>query len=248
MQSIVSAIQFQPTLLDVKANIVKAQMLTHEAAIKGARIIVLPELALSGFTLRNSREAFDACQDRHGYQTEAFTPIAQRFNCHVVLGYVELCDGKLYNSAVTIGPNGVVANSQKHNLYGNDNIWATPSEIMPSVAMTPQGRLGVLICRDISNNYRESYKFYQPEHKFYHKGSVDVVALLTNWGNGYSYPDSSWVELAESLNTNVIVSNRVGKERDLVYKGGSVIITRERKLWTNGSNFDGDCVVGGVIE
>ena len=112
---------------------------------------------------------------------------------------------------------------------------------------TPHGRLGVLICRDASNNFRESYKFYKAKHKFYPRGSVDSIALLTNWGSGYGYPDSSWVELGEETGANIIVSNRLGKERDMNFKGGSCVIDRNRKIWTNGSSFTEAAVVGGVI-
>jgi len=248
MSTIVSAVQYKPSLLDVRENITTALRLVHEAAVKGARVIVLPELSMSGFAINNPREAFDVCQDRHGFQTQAFLPITQAFNCHVVLGYIELLDSNLYNSAVTIGPAGVVANAQKHNLHGCDHNWATPSEMMPTLAITEAGRLGVLICRDACNNYRESYKFYRPEYKFYQKGSVDSICLATNWGSGFSYPESAWIELSEATNTNVIVSNRIGKERDLVFKGGSCIISRSGRIWTYGSSFTDECVVGGIIE
>ena len=71
--------------------------------------------------------------------------------------------------------------------------------------------------------------------------------MLTNWGGDYGYPDSSWVELAEEIDANIIVSNRVGKERDMKFKGGSCIIDRDRRIWTNGSSFTEAAVVGGVV-
>ncbi len=73
----------------------------------------------------------------------------------------------------------------------------------------------MLICRDVSNKYRESYAFYKPGQKFYRKGDVDTIALLTNWGAAYSYPDSAWIELVEDTRANLVVSNRIGKERDM---------------------------------
>jgi predicted amidohydrolase len=45
----------------------------------------------------------------------------------------------------------------------------------------------------------------------------------------------------------VIVSNRVGKERDLTFKGGSAIIDRNGRIWTNGSSFTETAVVGGLV-
>lgn len=245
--AIVAAVQFAPKLLDVRHNLAVAQQMTFEAAAKGARIIVLPELCTSGYSLKNVREAVDCAQEKDGYQTEAFVPIAQRFNCHIVFGYPEIHDGKLYNSAAIVGPSGLENNSQKHNLWGPDAMWAQPSEQHPVVTVTTAGRLGTLICRDAMNHYRESYQFYQPGQKFYDKGGVDVIALLTNWGPSYGYPDHSWVELVESTRANVIVSNRTGNERDLKFKGGACVIDRQRRIWTNGSSFTEDAVVGGVI-
>lgn len=244
---VVAAVQFEPKLLDVRHNLATALEMTFEAAAKGARLIVLPELCIGGYVLESPREAMTVAQERDGYQTRAFTDITNRFNCYVAFGYTELNEGKLYNSAAIVGPCGLAANVQKHNLYGSDNIWAQPSEEYFPVVITPAGRLGALICRDIGNNYRESYAFYDPGHRFYRRGDVDTIALLTNWGAAYGYPDSAWVELVEDTRANLIVSNRIGKERDMKYKGGSCVIDRDRRIWTHGSSFTEAAVVGGVV-
>lgn len=244
--ALVAAVQFEPKLLDVNKNLATALQLSFEAAAKGARVVVLPELCLGGYVLRSVTEAMEVAQDRCGYQTEAFKAITQRFNCHIIFGYTELCEGKLYNSAAVVGPCGLEANAQKHNLWGSDNMWAQPSEAPNPIIITPAGRLGVLVCRDAQNKYRESYAFAHGD-PFYRKGSVDTIALLTNWGGDYGYPDSSWVELVEETRANLIVSNRVGVERDMKFKGGSCIIDRDRRIWTNGSNFTEAAVVGGIV-
>lgn len=245
--SIVAAVQFQPKLHDVHFNLKVAQQMAFEAAAKGASLVVLPELSISGYVLNDKNEAMNCAQDKCGYQTEAFVPIARRFNTHIVFGYVELSEGKLYNSAAVVGPSGVVANCRKHNLWGSDNLWAEAADNLHPVVPTRAGRLGILICRDVMNNYRDTYKFYQHENRFYKKGSVDTIALLTNWGSDYGYPDSSWMELAEETCANVVVSNRVGHERDLKFKGGSAVIDRNRKVYTNGSSFTEAAVVGGLV-
>ena len=245
---VVAAVQFEPKILDVRKNLATACELAFEAAAKGASVVVLPELCLSGYALRDSREASECSQTREGYQTQAFLDIAKNNNCHVVFGYVELLEGKLYNSAAVIGPRGLVSNHQKHNLWANDFLWAESSEAVNPVIVTRAGRLGALICGDAENNYRKSYKFYNENYKFYRAGSVDVIALLTNWSGTTGYPHDSWVNLAEQVNSNVIVANRVGKERELVFKGGSCIVTRGKKVYTNGSSFVNEAVVGGIIE
>jgi predicted amidohydrolase len=244
---VVAAVQFEPKILKVQENVATAQQLAFEAAGKGARVIVLPELCMSGLVLSGVREAADVAQTRDGWQTQAMIEVAKQMNCHIVFGYVELTEGKLYNSAAVVSPGGLEATAQKHNLAGSDNLWAQPSDQFPPVVVTPAGRMGVLICRDAMNKYRESYEFYQAGHRFYKKGSVDTIALLTNWGSGYNYPDTNWVELAESTKANVIVSNRIGEERDMSFKGGSCVIDRDRRIWTHGSTFDSNAVVGGVV-
>ena len=245
-QIVVASIQTQPKLLDVRANLANALQLTFEASAKGARVIVLPELCTSGFVLRSSREAADCAQDKNGYMTEMFMSITNRFNCHVVFGYVESCRGNLYNSAAIVGPHGLEANVQKHNLFGPDAIWAESSEQVFPTVITEAGRLGALICSDITNKPRQSFPG-NVEAPFYHKGSVDTIALLTSWGGrDYAYPDAEWVNLGESLDCNVIVSNRVGKERDMEFKGGSAVISRDKNIYTHGSNFVSEAVVGGL--
>jgi predicted amidohydrolase len=244
---IVAAVQFCPALMKPRDNIEVAKQLVFEACAKGAKLVVLPESCIGGYVLRSPREAFMVCQEADGWQTSEFVPIARRFGAHIVFGYTELAEGKFYNSAAMVGPGGLVGNWQKHNMYGSDNLWAQPSEQTPPIVLTPAGRVGVLICRDANNRYRESYVFHQSGQRFYKPGQVDTICLLTNWGASFGYPDSAWVELVEETRANVIVSNRVGTERDMSYKGGSAIIDRDRHIWTNGSSFTEAAVVGGVV-
>lgn len=245
--TIVAAIQFEPELLNVQKNLAKAQQLSFEAASKGARLVVLPELCLSGYVIHDPKEASMTSQTSNGYQTITFQEIAKRFDCYIVFGYVELSEGNLYNSAAVVGPLGLSANFRKRNLYGSDYLWCSSSDQMPTTVLTPAGRTGVLICRDSMNSYRESSPRHKPGQKFYNKGDVDTIALLTNWGSDYGYPDSSWMDLSESTSANVIVSNRVGLERDMKYKGGCCVIDRNQKVYTYGSNFTTDAVVGGLV-
>lgn len=244
---IVAAIQFEPELFNVQKNLSKAYQLSFEAASKGAKLVVLPELCTSGYVIRDINEAADVAQTSDGYQTKVFCEIAQKFDCYLVFGYVELCDGNFYNSAAVVGPMGLVSNFRKRNLYGSDYLWCTKSDQVPITVLTPAGRTGVLICRDSLNSYRESSPHHKPGQKFYKKGDVDTIALLTNWGDSYGYPDSSWMDLSESTGANVIVSNRIGSERDMKYKGGCCIIDRKQKVYTYGSNFTDDAVVGGLV-
>jgi predicted amidohydrolase len=245
--ALVAACQFDILFNDVTGNLNRAQQLAFEAAAKGARVIVLPELCVSGYALKTPAAAALLSQHKNGFQTQMFVPVASHFNCHIIFGYVEIEDGLLYNSAACVGPTGLLGNFRKHNLQGRDYLWATPGETLHSVIPTTEGRLGILVGRDVMNQYRQSHPFFQGGRPFYKKGSVDVIALPSNWLKMQEYPPTEWVELAESTGTNVIVANRVGREVEAEFGGGSLVVDRKLVVWTNGSSFSDTAVVGGVI-
>ena len=243
---IVAAIQFSPGSLQIEENLCAAQALAFEAASKGARIITFPELCLCEDDITDRRMASEYSQCIDGYQTEMFLPICEKFNCHVVFGYVELHDNKLYNSAVIVGPSGAVGNTRKHNLHGTDYFWADQcDDLMPTV-LTTEGRLGVLLSRDAKNCYRKSYKHYNEDNRFYQKNCVDIIALLTCCDDT-THPSSEWMELAESVATNVIVANTIGEKAGVRVGGGSCVISRDLNVWTHGARFIGSTIVGGVL-
>lgn len=246
MRVLSAAVQFAPMILEINENLTMVLRMTFEAAQKGAKIIVLPELCVSGVSLQNSSEASQCAQTLDGAQTQAFTQIAKKFDCTIVFGYVQYHDGLFYNSAAIVDNRGIIGNVQKHNLWGPDSLWATSSQEQFPNVMAHGLRLGTLICRDAMNKYRDS----SPNSggpNFYGNNSVDVIALCTSWGSGYGYPDIAWVDLRESTGANVIVSNRVGVDRDLEFKGGSAILSRDGDIYTNGSSFTEPAIVGGWV-
>lgn len=248
-ERIVAAAQFEPRAHRVDENIAQALELTLDAASKGARIIVLPELCISGYDLSGPREAMECAQTVDGYQTNAFVPIAERFNCHVVFGCVELHEGNLYNSAVIVGPRGPAGSVRKHNLWGLDFLWARRGDGEFPCVVTPEGRLGALIQSDVALEDAVA-SHVTPKTSwctsYYGRGSVDTIALLVNWSAETAHPHPSWVNLAEVTQTNVIVANRLGEEGGIRFRGGSCIISRDLHVWTNGTNFNDTAIVGGM--
>ena len=247
METLAAAVQINPETKNVYKNLEKAQQLVFEASAKGAKIVVLPELCLSGKKLFNVVDASDVAQTKAGYQTQAFANITKRFKNYVVFGYVQLEESKFYNSAAIIGPNGLVANVQKHNLSSTDLLWATKSLKMFPTIMTEHGRLGTLVSGDSLNTYREPISYVSGDYTFYSRGTIDILAVPANWSDKYSWPDYKWSDLAERTSSNVIICNRVGKEFNEKFNGGSCIIDRSMKVWSNGSSFLHETIVGGKI-
>lgn len=120
-----------------------------EAADRGARLLVTPEVFLSGYGgmpdhIHARAEASDGPSARRASE------IAHRHDLAIVLGYPEAADGMVYNAALCIGPDGaILANHRKIGLSGTDE-QATYAHGRSITLFELDGhRLGVLICYDI---------------------------------------------------------------------------------------------------
>ena len=81
----------------------------ESAAGRDADVVVLPELAASGYRFTGWDEALRAAQSIPGPATRDWQELAARHSCHIVGGILEIAGGSLYNSVAVVGPGGVVA-------------------------------------------------------------------------------------------------------------------------------------------
>src|SRR5690349_21270499 len=103
----VSCIQFEPQIGAVAANIARASDLVRAAATEGSRLIVLPELASTGYVFESRAEAAalaEAVPD--GPTTRAWAALAAELGVHIVAGIAESAVDALFNAAVIVGPEG----------------------------------------------------------------------------------------------------------------------------------------------
>lgn len=246
---VVASVQFDPVAGAVQANLQMALQYAFEAAVKGAKIVVLPELCVSGADL-TERSAIQSSQVADGYQTNLFVPLCRRYNMLVVFGYPELSEGCLYNSAALVGPAGLIGNARKKCLEGFDFLWARPGDDTLSPVVVHEGiRVGALVSHDVRNARRESYAWSKFSGPFYRKGMVDLICVPCAWQEGTKFPDSRWVNLAEQVNCNVAISNQIfAPGGPGMTGGGSCIVDRNLKIWSYGSSLTAPAVVGGLVQ
>lgn len=102
--------------------------LLEEAAAKGARLVVFPELALTTFFPRwpMERQELDTWFERSmpNPQCQALFDRARELGVGFYLGYAELTeDGHRFNTAITVGPDGTVLGKyRKIHLPGSDHV------------------------------------------------------------------------------------------------------------------------------
>ena len=66
----------------------------------------------------------------------------------IVAGIAEQEDGRLYNSAVAVGPDGHIGTYRKNHLWAAENLFFEPGDLGVPVWHTPYGRIAAMICYD----------------------------------------------------------------------------------------------------
>lgn len=145
----VAVVQNAPRLGDVEGNLAACVAQLDRAAAAGSDLVVFPECALSGYMLSDEESARN-CADRvPGRLTGTLSAACQRMRLHCVVGMLETEGSTLYNTAVLIGPEGVIGRYRKSHIacIGVDCFTAPGNETY-EVFDTPIGRIGLQICYD----------------------------------------------------------------------------------------------------
>jgi predicted amidohydrolase len=147
---IVAAVEFNPELFERDRNIERACAVAEEAAENGAKLIVFPECALSGYIYRDLEQFLPFMDSVPGKGTSALEQITKKHHCYVAIGVAEHDpeSGLTYNTGALIGPEGYIGKYRKNGLNPSDILWFTPGNTGYPVFDTELGRLSMVICYD----------------------------------------------------------------------------------------------------
>lgn len=147
----VATVHFAPELRDVEANRSQLIQLTEQAAEGGAKIVVHTEMATAGYSYFSRHEIEKVAETIPGETTLALGAVAAKHRIYVVVGMPEYSSdtNSFYNSAVLIGPDGLVVGTyrKRNNLLEASYNSAVYREV-PTFD-TPYGRLSIVICADM---------------------------------------------------------------------------------------------------
>jgi len=214
MRVTVAAVQFEPRLGDKAYNLQALRDLTVRAAGAGARLVVLPEMATTGYCFCDRAEVAPLVEPiPDGPTVRAFAELAAELGLHIVVGMpeVEPATGAFYNAAVLIGPQGYIGKYRKTHSFIDETRWARDGDLGIPVFVTDLGRIGIVICMDNS--------FFEPARVAALAGA-EILAFPTNWlGN-----QDAWRVRALENGVYVISANRWGEERGTQFCGNSAVI------------------------
>ncbi|MCU1635733.1 MAG: hydrolase [Cryobacterium sp.] len=214
--------QLSPVIADLAEN----ERLIRDAVARGiedgADILVLPELATSGYVFASQEEARSvAITTGHQVFTEVSRLLAGR-DTVVVFGFCELGErGRLFNSVAVVTGEGVRGVYRKTHLWDRETLVFTPGDTAPPVVGTPFGRIGVLICYDLE---------FAEMPRMLALAGADVLAVPTNWPLSEYPAGERAAEIiyaqaaARSNGVFVACCDRAGAERGQDWTEGTVII------------------------
>lgn len=214
--------QLAPILGDLPANVELTVDAVRDSAAAGARVVVLPELALTGYMFASRDEARSVAITSTHPVFARWAEAVRGVDGVVVGGFVELGeDGLLYNSAAVVAGGGVLAVYRKTHLWDAENLIFTPGAVEPPVVDTPVGKLGVLICYDL--------EFPELPRSLALRGA-ELIAAPTNWPRetvpaGERVPEVT-VAMASAYSNHVAIAccDRAGTERGQDWNEASCIV------------------------
>ncbi|MDR1536246.1 MAG: amidohydrolase [Planctomycetota bacterium] len=145
-KSRVAAIQMNPVAGDVVSNLGRTIEKARQAAAAGADLAVFPELTLNGPV--NAVQAEETALEIPERNLRALLDVALEQGIHLVVGLAEREGGRLYNSALLLGPEGIAGKYRKTHLDRRDSAWAVPGDPDFPAFNLPLGRVGLLIGHD----------------------------------------------------------------------------------------------------
>jgi len=220
-----SAVQMAARAYDAPANRARIAAAIRAEAGQGADLVVLPELAVSGYGLdpaglRGAAEPFD------GPTRALLGRLADELDVVAVCGFCEaLPGGELANSAMLVAPGRDPVLYRKLHLFDAEKDVFRPGDLGLVLAETDLGRIGLCVCYDL--------RFVEVARGLALAGA-DILAVPTAWvggfdpaprdAGGYIGQARGAVVQANLNQLPMVCASQSGARDDLRFLGSSLIV------------------------
>jgi predicted amidohydrolase len=190
----------------------------REAAGRGARLVVFPECALTGYAFGSRNEAWPHAEALPGPTTDILAGDCRESGVRIAIGMLERgAKGELFNAVALIGAAGLEASYRKAHLpYLGVDRFVTPGDRAFAVHDLGGLRVGMLICYD--DSFPEAARCLMLL-------GADIILLPTNWPSGAAAV-AKFLVPARALENHVYYAavNRIGEESGFRFIGRSRIV------------------------
>ena len=213
----VAAVQMEPKLGRLDANLEQILNWLEPAAMAGAKLIVFPECALSGYGFSSREEGLAHAVSVDSAPVRKVVAACERHRCFCVFGLLETDGERLFNACVLAGPDGVVGTYRKVHLpFLGIDMFVDPGDRPFAVHDAGGLKVGMHICYD--GGFPETARVLTLL-------GADILVLPTNWPTHSECAAEHMIPTRAMENTVYVMAvNRVGEESGFRFIGGSSIV------------------------
>ena len=229
-------VQFSPLYGRVVENLDNLERWVQQGAEQGAKLLVLPEMAWTGYLWPNAAALGPFAEEAgFGPGQSRLQAWARRFDLTLVCGFPERCGTAFFNSQTIVTPEGTLGPVyRKQHLFEADTWWAEAGTD-PYLQWAWKGfTVGSGICMDLND----------PDLVQYHASQkTSVLAFSTNWLDEEFNVIPYWEERLHGAEAPyegyALFANRGGQEWGVSFRGQSAIFENGRCLASLSGKDDG---------
>jgi predicted amidohydrolase len=190
---------------------------------RGAQLVVLPELIVPGYRLDPDFQRAGA-EPLDGATIQAWRELASSAGGYLAAGLCERDGDRLYNTAVLLGPDGILMHYRKLHTFAAEKQIFTPGDRGLPVAKLPLGVIGLCICYDL--------RFVETARILALRGA-ELICVPTAWVTGFDRkgsdgegfaPQARGAQLQANLDQVYIAcASQAGAAWEQVFLGSSII-------------------------
>ncbi|MBM7520562.1 carbon-nitrogen hydrolase family protein [Nocardioides nitrophenolicus] len=203
-------------LLDVPAALLALGATAAEAAARGARLLVCPELTLTGYDV--APQAGELAEPAGGPMATAVADLAAKHGLAIAWSWPERDGDRVHIAAELVDRDRtVLARHRKAHLYGPDEAAAyVPGDGAPAVGEVDGYRVGLLVCYDVE---------FPEQVRMVALAGADLLACPTALMTPYDAVSTLLVPARAFENQMAVAyANRAGTEHELTYTGLSCVV------------------------
>ncbi|GFO70164.1 carbon-nitrogen hydrolase [Geomonas limicola] len=249
MDFTVALAQIKPKLGCLADNLAIAEAAIEKGIAEGAELIVFPELALTGYFLKDLVP--DVALRLDAPELQKLKDLSRHIS--IAIGLVEVTsDYRFFNTALYLEEGEIRHVHRKvylptYGLFDEQRYLARGEHFRAFDSRF--GRIGILICEDMWH--------LSAPYILAMDGATSIICLSSSPGRGISDAEGlgsagAWQRLTSTtamfLNCRVFYCNRVGYEDGINFWGGSEVITPSGDVAVRGAILDEDFVLAKVDE
>lgn len=201
--STVALLHLAPRPGEIAHNKRMIESAVRRAAAVGAAFVVSPELVVSGYGFRDAIGTDWITRDQPALLAWA-ADLARKTSVSLLLGTPE-ADGKLFNSLVLFGTDGVRRGRHRKIMVlkvGSES-WSTAGDRSTVVKVDGIGRVGLFVCADMYSKRLVDETAAQ---------NVDLLVSSAAWAPGHHGPNGEWERASIETGRPLLVCNRTGMD------------------------------------